>query len=250
MKKVFGKLNAWTKIIQNMFNRICIRLIHPEITRYIRYVKQNYAKGKNSKIRTAYGRGWKNVVILVDKKYAFKFPFSKCDRKFTENLAMLEKRFVDAFRKISPIYIPSVEIINWNGLTVRKYDYVSGKQITDFAPDEISEINRQKIAIQLANFIWTIAQSDPDELRDLKRNPKEKTDFLRGWMHTDLATNFLLNKNFDIVAVIDWEEVYWCDIKFGFGNINKSLNRRGYYDIALNTIFEYVFVYLDASNKK
>ena len=31
------------------------------------------------------------------------------------------------------------------GLTVRKYDYVSGKQITDFVPDEISEINRKKI---------------------------------------------------------------------------------------------------------
>lgn len=244
MKKLFRKLNTWTKIVQNFFNKICIRLLHPEIKRYIQFVKQNYANGKKYKIKTAYGRGWKNVVIILDKKYAFKFPFSKCDRKLTEHTAMMEKRFVDAFRKISPIYIPSIEIINWNGLTVRKYDYVFGKQITDFVPDEISEINRKKIATQLANFIWTIAQSDPVELQDLKPDSNEKPELLRGWMHTDLATNFLMDKDFNIVAVIDWEEVYWCDIRFGFSNINKSLDRRGYYGVALNTIFDYVHDYL------
>ena len=249
MKKLFRKLNTCAKKLQDAFNKICIRLMHPEIKQYIRYVKQNYAKGKKSKIKTAYGRGWKNVVILVDKKYAFKFPFAKRDKKITENVAKQEKRIVDAFRKISPIYIPAVELIDWNGLIVRKYDYVSGKPITDFEPEKITYDIRKKIAKQLADFIWVIVQSNPVELRDLKKNPDEEPRLMYGWMHTDLATNFLMDKKFNIVAVIDWEEVYWGYIEWGFFTLNRSLDKRGYYGVALDTLFEYVFDYLDALDK-
>ena len=156
---------------------------------------------------------------------------------------------VDAFRKVSPIYIPSVELINWNGLIVRKYEYVNGKPITDFEPSEISIENRVKIAKQLADFIWAISQYDPAELNDLKKNPNDKSDFVNGWAHDDLATNFLMDKDFNIVAVIDWEEAYFGDTKWVFWKLNRSLNKRGYHGILVTAIFDYVFDYLDTRTK-
>ncbi len=250
MKKIFRKINIWTKPFQDFINKICIRVMHPEIVRYIRFVKQNYAKGKKCRIRTAYGRGWKNVVIILDKKYVFKFPFASRDRSFVKRVSIMEKNVVDAFRKVSPIYIPKMELIDWDGLIIRKFEYVSGKQITDFNPDKISVANCKKIAKQLADFIWIISQSDPEELRKFKVIPNEKPDFSRGWAHADLATNFLLDSNFNIVAVIDWEDTYWVETKWFFSKLNKSLTRRGYYDVVLDTIFEYVFDYLDSIKTK
>jgi len=245
MRKLLIVVGVYTKSIFDFINKICIRIMHPEIVRYIRFVKRNYSNGKKCKIKTAYGRGWKNVVIILDKKYVFKFPFASRDRNFVRRVSTTEKRVVDAFRKISPIYIPKMELIDWDGLIIRKFEYVSGKQITDFNPDKISAENRKKIAKQLAEFVWTIKQSDPKELRDLKKNPKEKPDMLHGWVHADLATNFLLDKNFNVVAVIDWEDTYWIDVRWAFAKLNKSLDRRGYYGIFMNIIFEYMFKYLD-----
>ena len=227
-----------------------MRIIHPEIGRYIRYIKHNYAHGKKCKIKTAYGRGYKNVVLILDKKYVFKFPFASRDRDFVTRVSTTEKRVVDAFRKISPIYIPKLELINWNGITIRKFEYVSGKQITDFNPNKISQENRQKIAKQLANMIRVILLSDPKELRDLKRNPAEKPSITRGWMHADLATNFLLDDDFNVVAIIDWEDTYWVDVRWGFAKLNKSLDRRRYYGIFMHTMFDYMMEYVQQCDNK
>ncbi len=230
--------------ILNCCNKFFVYVCHPEIVRYKKYVKDNYAKGKKCKIRTAYGRGWKNAVVILDKKYVFKFPFASRDKDFVRRISMIEKRVVDAFRKISPIYIPKLELIEWNGMIIRKFEYVNGKQITDFNPNEISTENRKKIAKQLANMIHVIQQSDPIELRDLKSNPEEKPDITRGWMHADLATNFLMDDNFNVVAVIDWEDTYWVDVRWAFAKLNKSLDRRRYYGIFMNTLFDYMIEYL------
>ena len=205
-RKIFILLNNFFSPVFAFVNKIAVRAIHPEVNRYIKFVKDNYAHGKKCDIRTAYGRGWKNVAVILDKKYVFKFPFASRDKDFVKRVSVIEKRVVDAFRKISPIYIPKMELIDWNGMIVRKFEYVSGKQITDFNPDKISEENRHKIAKQLANMIWVIQQSDPKELRNLKKNPDEPADNFHGWMHADLATNFLLDDDFNVVAVIDWED--------------------------------------------
>lgn len=246
-RKVFNAIGIFCAPVVKLVNKFCIRLIHPEIIRYIKFVKANYAKGKKCKIKTAYGRGWKNVAIILDKKYVFKFPFASRDRDFVKRVSMTEKRVVDAFRKISPIYIPKMELINWNGMVIRKFEYVSGKQITDFNPKKIDKEQCQKIAQQLANFIWVIQQSDPEELRDLKKNPDEPAVNFRGWMHADLATNFLLDDKFNVVAVIDWEDTYWVDVRWGFAKLNKSLDRRRYYGVFMNTLFDYMLEYMKAT---
>ena len=82
------------------------------------------------------------------------------------------------------------------------------------------------------------------KLRELKQNPKEKPTYLRGWMHADLATNFLLDDDFNVVAVIDWEDTYWVDVRWAFAKLNKSLDRRRYYGIFMNTLFDYMMEYL------
>jgi len=248
-KKFFVSLSMFFAPISTILNKCIMRIIHPEITRYIRYVKCNYAKGRKCKIKTAYGRGLKNVVIILDKKYVFKFPFAFKDKAFVKRIATTEKRVVDAFRKISPIYIPKIELIDWNGMIIRKFEYVSGRQITDFNPNKIDIGNRRKIAKQLANMIYVISQSDPMELRDLKHDPKEKPDITTGWMHADLATNFLLDDDFNVVAVIDWEDTYWVDVRWAFAKLNKSLDRRGYYGVFMNTLFNYMMEYLQSYNK-
>ena len=240
MNKFFRTLNIYTKPLQNFINKICVWLMHPEIVRYIRFVKENYAQGKKCKIRTTFGRGWKNVVIILDNKYVFKFPFASRDKDFVRRVSTTEKRVVDAFRKVSPIYIPKIELIDWNGTIIRKFEYVSGKPITDFNPNKLSKADCRKIAKQLANMIHVIQQSDPEELRDLKPNPDEKPVVGRGWMHADLATNFLLDDDFNVVAIIDWEDTYWVDLRWGFLRMNKSLDRRGYYGVFMNTLFDYM----------
>ena len=249
-RKLFIVLGNFFAPLFMTFNRIAIRIIHPEIGRYIRWVKRNYAHGKKCKIKTAYGRGWKNVVIILNKKYVFKFPFASKDRAFVKRVSATEKRVVDAFRKISPIYIPKMELIDWNGTIIRKFEYVSGKQITDFNPDKIGASNIKKIAQQLAKMVYVIMQSDPKELRDLKPNPNEKPDITKGWMHADLATNFLLDDKFNVVAVIDWEDTYWVDVRWGFAKLNKSLDRRRYYGIFMNVLFDYMLEYINTSRKK
>jgi len=247
-RKIFIALEIFFAPILNYCNKFFMYVWHPEISRYKKYVKDNYAKGKKCKIRTAYGRGWKNVVVILDNKYVFKFPFASRDKNFVKRVSTIEKRVVDAFRKISPIYIPKLELIDWNGTIIRKFEYVKGKQITDFNPNKISEENRKKIAKQLADMIYIIQQSDPEELRDLKRNPNEKPSFMKGWMHADLATNFLLDNKFNVVAVIDWEDTYWVDVRWAFAKLNKSLDRRRYYGVFMNTLFDYMTKYL--SDKK
>lgn len=245
-RKIFIALGNFFAPVFMLFNRIAIRIIHPEIGRYIRWVKRNYAHGKKCKIRTAYGRGWKNVVVILNKKYVFKFPFASRDKDFVKRVSTTEKRVVDAFRKISPIYIPKLELINWNGTIIRKFEYVSGKQITDFNPNKLNDSNIRKIARQLAKMVYVIMQSDPKELRDLKPDPKEKPNITKGWMHADLATNFLLDDKFNVVAVIDWEDTYWVDIRWSFGKLNKSLDRRRYYGVFMNTMLDYMLEYLNS----
>ena len=248
-KKIITALGYFFSPLSRFVNKICIRLMHPEISRYIRYVKDNYAKNGKHKIRTAYGRGWKSAVVILDNKCVFKFPFASKDKDVVSRVAQREKRLVDSFRKVSPVYIPAIELINWNGLTVRKYEYVSGKQITDFNPNKVSEENCKKIAKQLANFIWVLQQYNPAELEDLKPNPLETSGFSTGWVHTDLATNFLMDDDFNVVAVIDWEDTYWIDVRYGFKKLNKSLDRRGYYGIFMNTIFDYMTEFIPDVNQ-
>jgi hypothetical protein len=206
MKKFFIKLIC--RFIPNRTKRNRVHFLLDNsayVRKCVRFVK---SLGDFHDIKKIVGRGSRNLVISVDKKYVFKFPV----RSNGYDKALREQKITDVFRKISPIKIPDMEIIDFNGIAVRKYEYVDGVNLEYFSPRNIPHDTETKIAKQLAQFLYTIGQSDPKELRDFKTNKKEKPSILYGWCQNDIKYNFIMNpKTFDIIAIIDWEETGFND---------------------------------------
>jgi len=176
------------------------------------YIKKcvNFVKslGDFHDIRKIVGHGSRNLVLSADKKFIFKFPIK--NNGYEKSLR--EKRITDAFRKISPLKIPNMEIIDFNGIAVRKYPYIEGINMEHFQSKKVPQEIEIKIAKQLAKFLYIIGQSDLQELSDLKTNKKDKPGILHGWCQNDIKYNFIMNpKTFDIIAIIDWEEAGFND---------------------------------------
>ena len=154
------------------------------------------------------GRGSRNLIINADNKYVFKFPGVGNGN----DKSVREKRITDALRPISPIKIPDMEILDFNGITVRKYPYIDGVNLGYFNPKSVPQNIEHKIAKQLANFLYVIGTSDPTQIRDLKQKANAKPSILCGWCQNDIKYNFIMNpKTFDIVAIIDWEDAGFND---------------------------------------
>jgi len=206
MKRFLIKL--FCRFIPNRTVRNRVRFLmdnHTYVKKCIKFVK---SIDKFKEIRKIVGRGSRNLVVIADKKYVFKFPghgngYEKSVR---------EKRITDAFRDISPIKIPKMEILDFNGIAVRKYPYIDGITLDYFPPKNVPHTIESKIAKQLAQFLYVIGQSDPRVLRDLKPISNTKPSILHGWCQNDIKYNFIMNpKTFDIIAIIDWEEAGFND---------------------------------------
>lgn len=184
------------------------------IQKYKNFVKQ-YATDNHIpyKYKLCFGWGGFNAIIILNQQWVFKFPL--WDRRMSDNknLAIREKRIVDAFKNISPIKIPEVELIEWNGIIVRKYEFIPGKVLTDFTEKQIAKY-RPYIAQELANFLYVIAKHDPKEIEDLKPSKNLKPDFLYGWCQCDIWANFMIDpKTMKITGFIDWELADFGDLK-------------------------------------
>ena len=206
MKKFFIKL--FCRLIPNRIVRNRTRFLldnHTYVKKCINFVK---SQGKFKNIKKIVGHGSRNLVVSVDNKYVFKFP-GKGDGY---EKALREKRISDALRPISPIKIPDMEILDFDGIAVRKYPYITGINLEYFQPKKIPNEIENKIAKQLAKFLYVIGQSDLPELRDLKPHKTAKPSVLYGWCQNDIKYNFIMNpKTFNIIAVIDWEEAGFND---------------------------------------
>ncbi|MBO4672381.1 MAG: hypothetical protein J5608_01875 [Alphaproteobacteria bacterium] len=179
-------------------NRVYVR-------KSVKFVK-SFGDFKN--IKKIVGRGSRNLVLVADNKYVFKFP----GHGDGYEKALREKKITDVLRPISPIKIPDMEILDFDGIAVRKYPYVNGVNLECFAPSNIPHDIEVKIAKQLAKFLYVIGQSDPKELRGFKSHPNEKPSMAYGWCQNDIKYNFIMNpKTYDIIAMIDWEEVGFND---------------------------------------
>lgn len=190
-----------------------------QIRKCVRFVK-TFSEKKHPNIKYTYGFRCANFVVTLDNKWVFKFPL----HGDAYEISRREQRITDALRPISPIKIPQMEIIDFNGTAVRKYEYIKGIGFHSLS-EKVQDKNATKIAKQLANFLYVIGQSDPKEIRDLKSKPYEKPFIMYGWCQNDLWDNFIMNKNFDIIAMIDWEgagfnDFYSC---FSRGTKNSTL---------------------------
>ena len=190
------------------------------IRKYINYAK-SFSASKHPRIRYACGYRCINLVVIVDDKFVFKFPRDGNGW----NIAKREKRVTDALRPVSPIKIPEMEILDFNGVAVRKYEYIAGVNFRAL-DTETQNANTNKIAKQLAKFLYVVGNANPVEICDLKPNKNDVPSIMYGWTQNDLWDNFIMNpKTFDIKACIDWEGAVFGSYErfFHRGTDNKKI---------------------------
>lgn len=208
------------------------------IKQYIDYARRDAGR-PNAGVRTYSGHGgMKKIIVVLDNEIAYKFPLVAA----RADTPRREKMFADAFRKYSPIHIPEMEILQFNGMDVLKYKFLAGKTLADLDPETISQ-HEDTIAKQLAAFMFEIGQYNPESLRDLKPHGA-KPGLFYGWYHGDIGGNFVVNPDTgDIVAFIDWESASFTDMRPDMVRATRFLNKRGAGTLMLKTAFEYAALY-------
>ncbi len=211
---------------------------------YIDFAKKD-ANLPNARVNIYQGHGgMKKIIIVLDKKVAYKFPISPA----RYNSPKTEKTFTDAFRDISPIKLPKMNIVNMsvNGtvIDVLKYEFISGTPIGKLSKNALKK-HGDSIAKQLAKFLFTLSESNPKSIQRLKPKKTAKSGFMYGWAHNDIGGNFLVDENTGkITAIIDWESAAFCDWSNDIIAAHKFLSKRGGGDIIVKTIIEYSKLYI------
>lgn len=205
---------------------------------YVKFVR-DYIGSTDAKITTCVGGGCKNFIVLVNSQYAFKFPLNDDG---TER-ALRELRITTALRKYTKFKIPEMEIIKWNNMAVRRYEFFPGVVLGEIPP-RIAMANRHHIAAQIAQFMYEIGRADPTEIRDLKPKKTAKPDFLYGWFHNDIGQNFILNPDtFDIVGFIDWETAVFDSFQVGLYIADHHWDKFGYRGMVVDIMAAYSKLY-------
>lgn len=182
-------------------------ILNSPMSEYIRFIRADTGF-RRLRLRTFIGYQARSLVISVNNKYVYKFPLRRDNYR---ELALREKRLVDAFAPISPIHIPWVELIEHNGMLIRKYEYIDGP-ILRTAPRRLIMKNLDTLATQMANFLYVIATSDPESIRDLKPENAKVPGYLYGWCQGDIGDNFIIDiDTMTVRAVIDWEDCEYFD---------------------------------------
>jgi len=222
-------------------HRVRTRLNY-NISQYIDFARRDAGR-PNADVRTYSGHGgMKKIIVVLDDEIGYKFPLvaSRADtpRK--------EKMFADAFRDISPVRIPKMEIKRFNGMDVLKYEFFPGKTLAELDTETILR-HEDKIASQLAAFIFEIGRSDPASIRHLKPAGAVAGMFY-GWYHGDIGGNFIINpETGDIETFIDWESAAFCDMHPDLMAALRFLNKRGAGSLIMKTVFEYIRLYQEAN---
>ena len=223
---------------------IRIKIKHCAYVNYCKKFALAHTFGTHHKVKLTVGSRSRNLIILIDKLYAFKFPLD--DNGYDKSIR--EQRITDAFSKISPIHIPKPRIYQWGDITVRRYDFSHGVLLKQIPTKQII-INKPKIALQIAQFIYTIGTCDPIDISDLKPDTNIKPSFLRGWFHNDIAENFTINPTtFEITSFIDWEDAAFVDFHYGLTQARKSWDKHGLFGMMDDVMNAYATMY-SASGK-
>lgn len=227
-------------------SKVRVVLRYPETHSYIKFVRKWAEKndGGLKKISIAFGVGCKNLIVIANEKNVFKFSLVNDGKKAAER----EMRISNAFKNITPIPLPNMELIEWKGITIRRQEFFSGKLIGDFEPSYVLQ-NREKVAKQLANFLHVIGTSDPKEIRDLKPTKTSKPDFLYGWFHNDIGQNFMMDDELNITGFIDWENTDFCDWKPTLYAAERHWDKNGYRGLMVDVLAEYSKLFSARKNK-
>lgn len=227
-------------------SRVRVVLNNPSVHKYVRMVRGWADKncGGVRKLKLDFGVGCHNLVVMLNDEYVFKIPLLN-----RENPGPREKRIVDAMRTVSPIYFPEMEIMNWDGVLVRRYEFIHGKLLCDFDAKYIVA-NRAKIAHQLAKFMYEIGRVDFAEIRDLKPDATAKPDYMYGWFHNDIGQNFLMDDDLNIVGFIDAEKAAFCDFRTSLTAAEHFWDKHGYHGLMVDLLAEYSKLYYSKPSRK
>lgn len=145
-------------------------------------------------------KGGHNIGFIINDKYVFKTK----DRDSSDiNKVIKEKRITDAFANIVPVKIPKIDIVDAGQYVFVKYDFISGKNLTDFSLRTIIKY-RKTWTKQIAQFIFTMHNHFPDMINDLKDHDGDS------WGHNDICNNMIVDtKTMKIIGIIDWEYAGW-----------------------------------------
>ena len=145
--------------------------------------------------------GW-NIGFIVDNKYVCKIR-KHFDREIPTEKIMREKRITDAFADIVPLKILKIDILNADGYTFYKYNFIPGKNLNRMPLRTIVKY-KKRWGKQIAGFINAMHNINPEQIEDLKDGNGD------GWNHNDICNNIIVNKKtMKIVGIIDWEYSGW-----------------------------------------
>lgn len=218
-------------------HRIRVRA-HFDLSKYIDFAVRDSGL-VNPTVRTYQGHGgMKKIIVALNNTVAYKFPLVARRADSPRR----EKMFTDAFRDVSPIRLPKMEILQFGGMDVLKYEFIAGSTLADTPADAIRR-HGDKIAHQLAEFLFEIGRSNPPALRKLKP-ARAKPGYMYGWYHGDIGGNFIIDPTTgDITAFIDWETAAFCDWTPDIIAAHKFMTTRGAGDVILKTVIEYGRMY-------
>lgn len=197
-------------------------------------------------VRTYQGHnGMKKIIVVLNNTVAYKFPLVDARADSPRR----EKMFADAFRNVSPVRLPKMELLQFRGMDVLKYEFITGQTLATMRARDVRR-HADKIASQLAAFIYQIGMSDPVKLKSLKPRGA-KPGFMFGWYHGDIGGNFIVNpETGDIAAFIDWETAGFCDWTNDIMAAYRFMSKRGFGDVMMRTVLEYGHLYATGQVKK
>ncbi len=211
-------------------------LLNSPVLDDLRFIRRDLNGARLTKIKTFIGYQARSLLISVNDAYIYKFPLR---RENYRELALREKRVSDSLARVSPIKIPRVELINWRGQLIRKYEFLPGCTMRQLPASDVIK-HKTKIARQIANFLHTVASSDPAEIRNLKPTPDATPGYMYGWFQGDIWDNFMLDpETYDVISFIDWEDCAFTSFASAFESEKRSPNR----EIMLATRREYDKIY-------
>lgn len=206
--------------------------------RYKSFVRE-YLGDSDIRLRGCVGYGCSNYIVLAGGRYAFKFPL----RDYGTERALRELRITTALRPHTTFQIPQMEIINWNNIAVRKYEFFPGV-VLDEVPTKIALAKRHHIAKQIALFLYQIGRANPAEIRDLKPSKTSRPGYLHGWFHNDIWQNFILNpETLDIVGFIDWDVAEFGSFMGGLYMADHHWDKFGYRGLVVDVLAQYSKLY-------
>lgn len=214
--------NAICGLIYNRDTRRRVRVVlNSSMIDSLRFIRKNLGRPVR-KIKTFVGYQARNLLISVNDEYIYKFPLRRSNSR---ELTLRESRIVSALGPLSPIYVPPVDVYTHRGVLVRRYKFIRGYGLRQI-PLDVAMANIDKLAKQIAYFMYKIGRADPETIRDLKPDVNAKPGYLYGWSQGDICDNFIVDINtMQIIAFIDWEDCRFGDFSDIFIGDKNSPHR-------------------------